>query len=180
MQMAFDFGFLRAIGWHLLAVVCLFHASIGTGAAQNETPTCRPGFRLEGAVCVPTGAAGASTDAPTSCPAGQRLEAGTCQQLWNSVARGIIKIRGTPHVAVGYSGLVTSAEEAKESAVSQCRKSGENCKAVGAWNEGCVYIVVGSSTRGAGWSSSATIEETTKKCRSNGYSCKTPIGGCVN
>jgi hypothetical protein len=122
----------------------------------------------------------ASTDARTACPAGQRLEGGTCHQLWNSVAGGIIKIRGNPHVAIGYSGVRTSEEAARESGLSACRESGDNCKTVGAWNEGCVYIVTGSSRRGAGWSSAATSEEATRKCRANGYSCKVPIGGCVN
>jgi Domain of unknown function (DUF4189) len=125
-------------------------------------------------------ATSASTDVRTACPAGQRLEGGTCHRLWNSVAGGITKIRGTPHIAIGYSGLRTSEEAARESGLSACRESGGNCKTVGAWNEGCVYIVTGSSRRGAGWSSAATSEEATRKCRANGYDCKVPIGGCVN
>jgi hypothetical protein len=130
---------------------------------------------------VPAGApASASTDVRTSCPAGQRLEGGTCHQLWNSVAGGITKIRGTPHIAIGYSGLRTSAEAARESGLSACRESGGNCKTVGAWNEGCVYIVTGSNRRAAGWSSAATSDEATRKCRANGYDCKVPIGGCVD
>jgi hypothetical protein len=124
--------------------------------------------------------ASVSTDVRTSCPAGQRLEGGTCHQLWNSVAGGITKIRGNPHVAIGYSGLRTSEEAARESGLSACRESGGNCKTVGAWNEGCVYIVTGSNQRAAGWSSAATSEEATQKCRANGYTCKVPIGGCVN
>jgi len=124
--------------------------------------------------------ASASSNARTGCPAGQRLEGGTCHQLWNSVAAGITKIRGNPHVAIGYSGLRTSEEAARESGLSACRESGGNCKAVGAWNEGCVYIVTGSSQRGAGWSSAPTSEEATRKCRASGYTCKVPIGGCVD
>ena len=124
--------------------------------------------------------ASASTDVRTACPAGQRLAGGTCHSMWNSVAGGITKIRGTPHIAIGYSGLRNSEEEARESGLSACRESGGNCKTVGAWNEGCVYIVTGSNRRAAGWSSAATSEEATRKCRDNGYSCKVPIGGCVN
>jgi Domain of unknown function (DUF4189) len=124
--------------------------------------------------------AGTSTDVRTSCPAGQRLEGGSCHQLWNSVAGGITKIRGTPHIAIGYSGLRTSEEAARESGLSACRESGGNCKIVGAWNEGCVYIVTGSNRRAAGWSSAATSDEAIRKCRANGYNCKVPIGGCVD
>jgi hypothetical protein len=130
---------------------------------------------------APAGApASASTDVRTSCPAGQRLAGGTCHQLWNSVAGGITKIRGNPHIAIGYSGVRTSEEAARESGLSACRESGGNCKTVGAWNEGCVYIVTGSNRRAAGWSSAATSEEATRKCRANGYDCKVPIGGCVD
>jgi hypothetical protein len=140
-----------------------------------------PGVSLSASPSAPAGAAtSASTDVRTSCPAGQRLEGGTCHQLWNSVAGGITKIRGTPHIAIGYSGLRTSEEAARESGLSACRESGGNCKIVGAWNEGCVYIVTGSSRRAAGWSSAATSEEATRKCRANGYNCKVPIGGCVD
>jgi hypothetical protein len=146
---------------------------------------CSSGERLDGNDCRPIAcSSGQRFDGndcrPIVCSSGQRLEGSTCRQLWNSVAGGITKIRGVPHVAIGYSGLRTSPEEAKESAVGACRQSGDNCKAVGAWDEGCVYITVGSRSRGAGWSSASTVEETTRKCRSNGYTCKAPIGGCVD
>jgi Domain of unknown function (DUF4189) len=147
--------------------------------------SCAPGERLDGNNCLPIVCGSGSVlqgsaCVAISCPPGQRLEGGSCRQLWNAVAGGITKIRGTPHVAIGYSGLRSSPEEARESAERACRQSGDNCKAVGAWDSGCVYIAVGSSQRGAGWSSASTIDEATRKCRSNGYACKTPIGGCVD
>jgi hypothetical protein len=146
---------------------------------------CGSGQRLDGNACRPTACSSGqrfdgSDCRPIVCGSGQRLVGNDCESMWNSVAGGITKIHGNPHVAIGYSGLRSTAEEANESSVSQCRQSGGNCKSVGAWNEGCVYITVGSNRSGAGWSSSSTIEETMKKCRSKGYSCKTPIGGCVN
>ncbi len=170
-------------------------------ALTAKVPVCQPGFRLDASTCVPVSCPvgqrldggscvpivcwsgyrldGSSCVAIT-CPAGQRLEGSTCVQLWNSVAGGIWKVKGNVHVAIGYSGLQTSAQEARDSAESFCRQSGRNCKAVGAWTSGCVYIVVGSNRGGAGWSSAATTDEAMRKCRSNGYSCKAPIGGCVD
>lgn len=101
-------------------------------------------------------------------------------ERWNSVAGAVWKVRGRVRVAIGYSGIVSSESEAKTIALAQCRSAGgPNCKATGAWSSGCVYITVGSNTRGAGWNSSADYDETLRKCRANGYNCKPPIGGCI-
>ena len=87
---------------------------------------------------------------------------------------------GRAFVAIGYSGLVPSAEEAKAIAEQKCREAGgTTCKAIGAWNYGCVYITVGSSTRGAGWAAGETVDDAMQRCRSMKYQCKPPIGGCV-
>ena len=100
--------------------------------------------------------------------------------LWNSVAGSTWKVRGRAFVAIGYSGLVPSAEEAKAIAEQKCREAGgTTCKAIGAWNYGCVYITVGSSTRGAGWAAGETVDDAMQRCRSMKYQCKPPIGGCV-
>jgi hypothetical protein len=99
---------------------------------------------------------------------------------WNSVAGSTWKVRGRAFVAIGYSGLLPSAEEAKAVAEQKCREAGgPTCKAVGAWNFGCVYITVGSSTRGAGWAAGETVDDAMNRCRSMKYQCKPPIGGCV-
>ncbi len=105
----------------------------------------------------------------------------TPSERWNSVAGAVWKVRGRVRVAIGYSGIVSSESEALAIAVRQCRSAGgPNCKATGAWSSGCVYITVGSNTRGAGWNSSADYDETLRKCRASGYNCKPPIGGCIN
>jgi hypothetical protein len=173
----------RLDGGNCLPIVC------GSGYRLDGSScvaiSCPPGQRLDGSYCMPIVCGSGyrldgSSCVAISCPAGQRLEGSTCVQLWNSVAGGIWKVNGNVHVAIGYSGLQTSAQEARDSAESFCRQSGRNCKAVGAWTSGCVYIVVGSNRGGAGWSSAATTDEAMRKCRSNGYSCKAPIGGCVD
>jgi hypothetical protein len=100
--------------------------------------------------------------------------------LWNSVAGSTWKVRGRAFVAIGYSGLLPSAEEAKAVAEQKCREAGgPTCKAVGAWNYGCVYITVGSNTRDAGWAAGDTTDDAMKRCRSMRFQCKPPIGGCV-
>ena len=70
---------------------------------------------------------------------------------------------------------------ARSNAIDACVKAGgSGCKALGAWNAGCVYITTGHAVSRAGWSSGATIEAALKKCRGDGFTCKPPIGGCVD
>jgi hypothetical protein len=100
--------------------------------------------------------------------------------LWTSVAGSTWKVRGRAFVAIGYSGPLPSAEEAKAVAEQKCREAGgTTCKAIGAWNSGCVYITVGSNTRDAGWARGDTVDETMQRCRSMRFQCKPPIGGCL-
>lgn len=99
---------------------------------------------------------------------------------WNAIAAALWRVHGRVHVAIGYSGLRPSETEARQSAVDACKSAGgRDCKSTGAWNYGCVYITTGSATNRAGWASGDSIDAATKKCRSNGFSCKEPIGGCV-
>ena len=58
--------------------------------------------------------------------------------------------------------------------------TGSGCKALGAWSSGCVYITTGHAVSRAGWASGATVEAALKKCRGDGFTCKPPIGGCVD
>jgi len=106
---------------------------------------------------------------------------GPSPQRWNSAAAAIWRVSGRVHVAIGYSGVRSSDEEARSSAVKACREAGgSGCKAIGAWNSGCLYITTGHSSNRAGWGSGGDSETALKKCRSYGFTCKPPIGGCVN
>jgi hypothetical protein len=131
------------------------------------------------------------TDVPTDTPMNSPMNAPStppAQQVapppperWNSAAAAIWRVRGQVHVAIGYSGVRSSADEARASAVDACRSAGgSGCKAIGAWNNGCLYITTGRSTNRAGWGSGGDIETALKKCRAYGFTCKQPIGGCVN
>lgn len=84
------------------------------------------------------------------------------------------------HVAIGYSGVQPTEDEARDAAVQACKDAGgTTCKSEGAWNYGCVYITTGSAVNRAGWASGDTVDAATKRCRSDGFTCKQPIGGCV-
>jgi hypothetical protein len=100
---------------------------------------------------------------------------------WNSIASAIWHVRGRVRVAIGYSGARSSAEDARANALDACVKAGgSGCKALGAWSSGCVYIATGHAASRAGWASGATSEAALKKCRGDGFTCKPPIGGCVD
>lgn len=138
---------------------------------QSDKPVDIPGSGAGGPVVPPE----------TEPPAAAREEPPAPPARWNSVAAGIWRVRGRVHVSIGYSGTRPSAEDAKSSAVDACASGGgRNCKAAGAWNSGCVYITTGHAVNRAGWASGATIEAALKKCRGDGFSCKPPIGGCVD
>ncbi len=129
-----------------------------------------------------TGAGAPSTAAPAP-ESGERTAATPAAPptRWNSVAASIWKVSGRVHVAIGYSGTRSSADDARSSAVQACRDAGgKTCKATGAWNSGCVYITTGSAVNRAGWGSGDTVEQALSKCRGQGLKCKQPIGGCLN
>jgi tetratricopeptide (TPR) repeat protein len=100
---------------------------------------------------------------------------------WHAIAASIWKVRGIVQVAYGYSGTRANQEAANDSAVSACRGAGgPSCKPIVALSFGCLYITSGRNSRGAGWASGPSTEAAVSKCRSNGYTCKQPIGGCLN
>jgi Domain of unknown function (DUF4189) len=100
---------------------------------------------------------------------------------WNSIAAGTWQLNGRNFVAIAYSGVRTSKEEAQVSALESCRAvPGRNCKILGAWDVGCVYIATGSKSNGVRWGSAATVEGALSSCRAGGFACRPPIGGCVN
>jgi uncharacterized protein DUF4189 len=126
------------------------------------------------------GAPTQSEPAPSPSPS-PREERPAPSTRWNSVASAIWHVRGRVRVAIGYSGARASDDDAKSNALEACRNAGgQGCKALGAWNSGCVYITTGHTGTRAGWASGATSEAALTKCRGNGFTCKTPIGGCVD
>jgi tetratricopeptide (TPR) repeat protein len=99
---------------------------------------------------------------------------------WNAIASSTWRMHGRVHVAVGYSGTKSTEEDARSSAVQACRDAGgTTCKSTGAWNYGCVYITTGHTTNRAGWGSGDSVDAALRRCRDNGFTCKQPIGGCV-
>jgi tetratricopeptide (TPR) repeat protein len=102
------------------------------------------------------------------------------EKQWNAIASSVWRVHGRVHVAIGYSGTRSTEEDARSSAVDACRDAGgTTCKSTGAWNYGCVYITTGHTTNRAGWASGDTADAATQRCRKNGFTCKEPIGGCV-
>jgi hypothetical protein len=143
---------------------------------QSDQPADAPGSGASGG-----GGRGvpSQTEAPPGPPPAQREEPPS--DRWNSAAAAIWRHRGQVHVAIGYSGVRQTADDARASALDACRSAGgQDCKAIGAWNSGCLYITTGTSSNRAGWGSGGSIEAALKKCRAYGFSCKKPIGGCVD
>jgi tetratricopeptide (TPR) repeat protein len=102
------------------------------------------------------------------------------EKPWNAIASSTWRVHGRVHVAVGYSGTKSTEEDARNSAVQACRDAGgTTCKSTGAWNYGCVYITTGHTTNRAGWGSGDSVDAALRRCRDNGFTCKQPIGGCV-
>jgi tetratricopeptide (TPR) repeat protein len=102
------------------------------------------------------------------------------EKQWNAIASSVWHVHGRVRVAIGYSGVKSSEEDARTSAIDACRGAGgPTCKSTGAWNFGCVYITTGHTTNRAGWASGDSVEAALQRCRSNGFTCKQPIGGCV-
>jgi tetratricopeptide (TPR) repeat protein len=102
------------------------------------------------------------------------------EKSWNAIASSVWRVHGRVHVAIGYSGTRSTEDDARSSAVQACRDAGgTTCKSTGAWNYGCVYITTGHTTNRAGWASGDSVDAALRRCRGNGFTCKEPIGGCV-
>lgn len=56
---------------------------------------------------------------------------------------------------------------------------GLNESAQPAANSGCLYIATGTAGTRVTWGSGPTEERATERCRSGGFVCRQPIGGCV-
>jgi hypothetical protein len=112
------------------------------------------------------------------------LPQSTERQKWNSIAGTTRETSDGVSVGVGYA-EGWSSQEAQQNARTACEGNGvPGCKALGAWNSGCVYITTGKAKDGrsvrAGYQGGATSSEASSKCSSRYDTCKTPIGGCVN
>jgi Domain of unknown function (DUF4189) len=155
-------------------------------AQPSDTPSARPSDRPGGAPGA--GIGGRSSPAEPEPPPVMRDQPPVVRdeppappERWNSAAAAIWHVRGRVRVAIGYSGVRSSAEDAKSSALEACRNAGgSGCKALGAWNAGCLYITTGHAVSRAGWASGATTDAALKKCRGDGFTCKPPIGGCLD
>jgi len=149
-----------------------------TPAAQpSDRPNARPGGSSVGGRDTPSQSTPAETDTPAAAP---QNEPATPAERWNSAAAAIWHVGGRVRVAIGYSGTTSSAETARSRAVSACADAGgRGCKAIGAWNAGCLYITTGHTASRAGWASGDSSEAAMKKCRGDGFTCKPPIGGCL-
>ena len=145
-----------------------------SGPRSNDVPADTPSNRPMNAP------SDTPSNAPRSSPSDERVNAPPPVEHWNSAAAAIWRVRGQVHVAIGYSGVQSSADEARASALKACRNAGgSGCKAIGAWNNGCLYITTGRSSNRAGWGSGGDVDTALKKCRAYGFTCKQPIGGCV-
>jgi hypothetical protein len=146
-------------------------------APPTDTPSVRPSDRPGGAAGAPPGGRDTRAEPPPAVPD----EPPAAPEHWNSAAAAIWHVRGQVKVAIGYSGTRSSADDAKAGAVEACKSAGgQGCKAIGAWNTGCLYITTGHTTKRAGWASGATADAATQKCRGDGFTCKQPIGGCLD
>jgi Domain of unknown function (DUF4189) len=163
----------------------LMHIMAIATAVALASPASQALAQGKGAGEIPGGGGGGraapAESEPAPAPASREAQPTPPPARWNSVASAIWRVSGRVRVAIGYSGTSPSAEAAKANALDACVKAGgSGCKALGAWNSGCVYITTGHAVSRAGWSSGATSEAAMKKCRGEGFTCKPPIGGCVD
>jgi hypothetical protein len=102
--------------------------------------------------------------------------------LWMAVAAATWNDpSGTAHVAIGYSGSQTTEQAATNEALTMCQADGgQGCQAYGPWNSGCAFIVAGSNTTGVSWWADNSEQNLINQCRSAGYTCNYPIGGCLS
>lgn len=134
----------------------------------------------EASASPPPAAALAQVERQAAAPPSPPPPPPPAEKQWNAIASSVWRVHGRVHVAVGYSGMKSTEEDARSSAVQACRDAGgATCKSTGAWNYGCVYITTGHTTNRAGWASGDNVEAALRRCRANGFTCKQPIGGCV-
>ncbi len=125
---------------------------------------------------APSGSPPSSTLAPVA------RSAPPAPKSWHTVAHLAYRVRGRARVAIGYSGPQSSPLEAERAAKEKCESisDGRECDVSRAASAGCYYVTVGSSRHAAGWVTGSNKEDTYNRCKDEGYSCKIPIGGCLD
>lgn len=102
---------------------------------------------------------------------------------WHAVAAALWRLpNGVARVAVGYSGIRDTLTDATTTALNQCRNNGGvNCEIKGGTpvSDGCKFITGGTGSKGAAWYARDTSDDALRACRAEGYTCTTPIGGCL-
>lgn len=75
----------------------------------------------------------------------------------------------------------SSKSEAISAAMAECRKrgGGNRCRIRTTWNVGCGYVIIGRRRGDAAWFAGRSIANVRGRCRSKGYDCGKPIGGCL-
>lgn len=109
-------------------------------------------------------------------------KAGHCPSLvrWAAVAAGLWRDgNGTAHAATGFA-VRSTESDANSAAVESCQNIGQNCSAIRSWSSGCGYITTGNTQGRVRWGSGATAQSAIDQCQDGGYSCKQPIGGCID
>jgi tetratricopeptide (TPR) repeat protein len=153
------------------AVARIVAGNPGVKQIADEASTSPPSATALAEVERQAAAPPAPSPAPPPPPAEKR---------WNAIASSVWRVHGRVHVAIGYSGTKSTEEDARSGAVQACQDAGgTTCKSTGAWNYGCVYITTGHTTNRAGWGSGDSVEAALQRCRGDGFTCKQPIGGCV-
>jgi hypothetical protein len=88
---------------------------------------------------------------------------------------------GAAHVAIGFSGSQTTQQAALNEAAAMCQANGgQGCQTYGPWNAGCAFIIAGTNATGVAWWADNNAQNLINQCRSAGYSCNAPIGGCLS
>ncbi|MCG6207969.1 DUF1036 domain-containing protein [Rhodopseudomonas sp. HC1] len=104
---------------------------------------------------------------------------GNRNPTWHAIAIA----NGSGWVSYGYSGPRASEAQAREHALDECRKRAklDRCTVSkrNVASAGCMFMTSGNSRRGLIWQTGPDREELFESCRSSGYKCKDPIGGCI-
>ncbi len=106
---------------------------------------------------------------------------GRSHSRWIAVANASWRDeKGTAHAAGAFSGLTSSREEAIEKALRGCQAQGaKGCTLSGPYDSGCIYITVGSNAAGSHGGIAETADEAMRICTEGGFSCRKPVGGCI-
>jgi hypothetical protein len=98
---------------------------------------------------------------------------------WNAFASYLHAGKGA-RVYIGYSGIQTSAEDATNAALRDCKaRSGKTCKATKAFASGCYFATWGSTKTHIFSQYGASKAQVLQKCRQSGTCSNEVLGGCL-